>query len=170
MMNAEERLDYVLQEVMAKSTETDSSPRDFVSLQDYEDAIRLLTDGTAVDEVEIWLKDSHNTQEYGGLEKRAFPVGDLALVGPYGKEWLQHAATHLKAKVDRYFRDALVPRDQQQFLAMMKTMAHGYQEDAQALKWAAARLHKHGDLHGANTTQKAAIVAAKAAQELIGED
>lgn len=115
-------------------------PADVVSLQDYEDA--------------IW--------ELCEARKRAGIIGD---------KWLVAAMASLHVKVDNYFRDSRVPRDQQQFMAMMKKMALGYQEDAQALHWAAARLkNTHHDIHGASETHKAALVAARAAQELIGED
>lgn len=90
---------------------------------------------------------------------------------PIGERWLDHAFEHNIRKVDRYFRDAQTPQDRQQFMAMMKTQAQGYQEGAHALEWAARRLKDtYHDSHGANVTHKAALSMARAAQELIGEE
>ena len=129
---------------------------DFVSLQDYENAIDLLRELRLPSEV-----------EFIGLDF-GLSIGAITQVG---KAWRERAILSLNDKIDRRLRDSRVPRDQQQFMAMMKKMALGYQEDAQALFWAAARLkNKHHDIHGASETHKAALVAARAAQELIGED
>lgn len=152
---------------------------DFVSLQDYEDAIALLRGdkGFYRDVRYGYLVDGEFILEM----KREFCAGFLKDIyddeqpGPIGKAWLERIIGHLYAKVDRYFREAHIPQDKQQFMAMMKRMAIGYREDAEALDWAAARLLKcqkcgKSDLHGANQTKKAALVAHRAAQELIGED
>jgi len=89
---------------------------------------------------------------------------------PIGKQWLDQVFKHLVEKLDGYFRAPGIPRDSKAFTAMIKTMAQGYREGAQALDWAARRLkEKHHDTHGANETMKAAQTMARAAQELIGE-
>jgi len=93
------------------------------------------------------------------------------LVGalPIGQTWLTQAYEHLLVKCDLYFRDRPPIRDEKSFLSMLKTMAEGYREGAQALEVAAQRLRKHGDSFGARTTHEAGVTMARAAQELLGD-
>lgn len=132
----------------------DTDPiQDFVTVEDYADAIKTLGE---VEDDDDWY----------GL-KLAEAQG---LIGPLGRTWREHAIGHLYAKVDASLRDASIPRTELQFLAKMRTLAQGYQEAAEALKVAAARLSKAKDLHGARQAHLAGVAMARAAQELIGED
>jgi len=99
------------------------APVDFVSLQDYEDAIELL------DWVDVVDEDGDVGERY-----RVKAASEEGMITHVGRAWRERAIASLNDKIDRTLQDERIPTNQQQFLAKMRTLAQGYQEAAEALK------------------------------------
>jgi hypothetical protein len=93
---------------------------------------------------------------------------NASLLCPYGREWRDHAAAHLRTRLDASFREGPVIRTEQQALALIRGVADSLLEADTALKAAAEALKNAGKGYAANQAWRAHLEAAHAAQELIG--
>lgn len=89
---------------------------------------------------------------------------------PVAVQWIQHAAGHLRVKLDNSFRERPAIRTEQQAMALIRTIGSQLEEAGKALEWAAARLNKRGDGFGASQTHQQAVQVQRQAVELLGSE